>query len=68
MKIYVRRTGINMAKKGLDIFDIRPAFKQMACKTMAARMGRNTAGNTGAPGAFLKELIDAVRIEVSASP
>ena len=68
MKVDICRTGINMPEKGLDVFDVGSAFKQMAGKTVAACMGRNRAGNTGKPGAFLKELVDAVRIKVSAGP
>ncbi len=57
-----------MPEKGLDVFDVGSAFKQMAGKTVAACMGRNTAGNTGKPGTFLKELVHTGYIQVSASP
>lgn len=56
-----------MPGKGLDVFDVGSAFKQMAGKTVAAYMGRNRAGNTGKPGAFLKELVHTGYIQVSAS-
>lgn len=57
-----------MPEKGLDVFDVGLAFKQMAGKTVAACMGRNRASNTGKPGAFLKELVHTGYIQVPASP
>jgi len=68
MEVDIGRAGIHMPEKGLDIFDIGPAFKQVAGKTVSARMGRDTAGNTGKPGAFFKELVHTGYIQVSTSP